>query len=493
MNRTYRKQQILFLIWASMYVLSWIHHVSWRDEMLTWLIATRSESLAEFFTAIQYDRHPPFYYMILRGVYKTLSLLPPFSLLIDTPYFYIQRIITGTFALGTTFLLLFRFSRVPLWFRGSVPFTLLFFMEYSVLSRSYIVGIFFFLLYLLAKSSKRIELSWIWLFFSAGIHLFFTSFAGCFFVCDLFNHRHQLKERRLPFAVAAFCVGILGLLIFQIPPRDTVFQSTPGELGWSLHRALVIIAQGMTGLDWFWGAFRWNMTIFNEKTAILGILPLIYMMIRKRFPTFKFLFVIALPYGLLVSMGYVPFRYQGIIFVATVFLLLEWGMAGRKLPKLFGIYLFLMIFGTLRWFLTWSPYLFPPRYDFSGAGEIASKMGKELTAENSVVIVEDPEIFFPAMGRMNLEKVFVPAYDRFIKYQFHRKVDSTGHRKHWCEWPEETLKEVFEDKTIYVVLMPHQVPPPNCGQFELVFEHERPILGYEDEKHKIFKRIGPKI
>jgi hypothetical protein len=119
---------ILSLIFFSLTFFGILHHEMWRDEIHTWLVGQKSESLWDLFYQMRYDGHPSVWYICVYGLTRITENA------IAMQIFHIM-IATGSVYL---FSLYSRFSRFQI-----VLFTFGYFslFEYAVVSRSYALGI----------------------------------------------------------------------------------------------------------------------------------------------------------------------------------------------------------------------------------------------------------------------------------------------------------------------------------------------------------------
>lgn len=119
---------ILSLIFFSLAFLGILHHEMWRDEIHTWLVGQKSESLWNLFYQMRYDGHPSVWYICIYGLTrltKNAIAMQIFHIILATGSVYL-------------FSLYSRFSRfqIILFTFGYFPF-----FEYALVSRSYSLGI----------------------------------------------------------------------------------------------------------------------------------------------------------------------------------------------------------------------------------------------------------------------------------------------------------------------------------------------------------------
>ena len=119
---------ILSLVFFSLAFLGILNHEMWRDEIHTWLVGQKSESLWDLIYQMRYDGHPSLWYICVYGLTRITENA------IAMQIFHIM-LATGSVYL---FSLYSRFSRVQivLFTFGYFPF-----FEYALVSRSYALGI----------------------------------------------------------------------------------------------------------------------------------------------------------------------------------------------------------------------------------------------------------------------------------------------------------------------------------------------------------------
>ena len=119
----------VFIIYSLAVIYGALHHEPWRDEAETWLIV-RDNNLQGLFKIIPFEEHPPLWFLIMMPIaklgmpYSTISYLPAIIMI------------------AAVYLLLFK-TTLPFLVKLLLPFSYIFFYEYSVISRNYCLGIFF--------------------------------------------------------------------------------------------------------------------------------------------------------------------------------------------------------------------------------------------------------------------------------------------------------------------------------------------------------------
>ena len=119
----------VFIIYALAVIYGAMHHEPWRDEAETWLIV-RDNNLPGLFNIIPFEEHPPLWFLIMMPIaklglpYATISYLPAIIMI------------------AAVYILLFK-TTLPLAVKLLLPFSYIFFYEYSVISRNYCLVVFF--------------------------------------------------------------------------------------------------------------------------------------------------------------------------------------------------------------------------------------------------------------------------------------------------------------------------------------------------------------
>ncbi len=211
----------LILLFFSLGLIGILHHEMWRDELQSWLIAKDSSSIIDLFNNLRYEGHPALWhsclYLITRFTHNPLAM-QIFHLLLATGVIYI-------FIEFSPFT---RFQKILFTF-GYFPF-----YEYSIISRSYSLGIlliFMFCALYPTRDRSYFPLSVI-LVLLANTHVYGLIIAmvlAMTLVLDGFLDRdiRALFKTRKWNAIASLSLVFLGILIAIlqiIPPDDADFK-----------------------------------------------------------------------------------------------------------------------------------------------------------------------------------------------------------------------------------------------------------------------------
>lgn len=116
-------------------------HEMWRDELQAWMLARDSASLAELWRNTRYEGHAPLWFVLLFGV----------SRLTRNPV--AMQVLHGVLAAAVAFLIAWRapFSRA---WRALIPFGYYFAYGWAVVSRPYVIGALFLVLWCVERRER---------------------------------------------------------------------------------------------------------------------------------------------------------------------------------------------------------------------------------------------------------------------------------------------------------------------------------------------------
>ncbi|TVQ59186.1 MAG: hypothetical protein EA366_05260 [Spirulina sp. DLM2.Bin59] len=119
---------ILSLVFFSLALLGILNHEMWRDEIHTWLVGQKSESLWDLIYQMRYDGHPSLWYICVYGLTRITNnaiAMQIFHVLLATGSVYLVSLYSPFSRLQ---IVLFSFGYFP-------------FFEYALVSRSYALGV----------------------------------------------------------------------------------------------------------------------------------------------------------------------------------------------------------------------------------------------------------------------------------------------------------------------------------------------------------------
>ncbi len=203
---------VLFIILGIFGVL---HHDLWRDELQAWLIARYSHSIPELLYNLRYESHPPLWYFLLFW-FKNITSNPK----------SMQFLHLGLASINAWLVLKFApFSRLQKVF---LIFGWFLFYEFALISRSYVLGVFFiFLFCILARQQKRdyllLALVLILLNFTSILGLILAVAFAAFLVLEAIQMPVLLEHKRPQALVALFLLisAVFTGLIIMNPLPDS--------------------------------------------------------------------------------------------------------------------------------------------------------------------------------------------------------------------------------------------------------------------------------
>ena len=213
--------------------LSIVHynHELWRDEIHCWSVGRNAEGLWDLLTGIRrYDGHPFLWYYVLHLV----SLWSRSQV-----YLHVVTVVLATLS---AFLWL-RHANLPRIFRLMLLGTYCFFYEYSVISRSYALGVFLAFLFCRLYDPRQLR---IFRLFVVLVLLSFTSVYGCILAAGLGGFlfwQSVAKLKKIPLAPRhrrrlywqwLFGLALLGFALYvhaktSLPPADAFYSSSAAK------------------------------------------------------------------------------------------------------------------------------------------------------------------------------------------------------------------------------------------------------------------------
>jgi len=220
LNATFKSNNALrnwlILLFFSLGIIGILHHEMWRDELQSWLIAKDSSSMIDLLNNLRYEGHPALWhsclYLITRFTHNPLAM-QIFHLLLATSVIYV-------FIEFSPFT---RFQKILFTF-GYFPF-----YEYSIISRSYSLGILLIFMFCALYPTRNLSyfpLSVI-LALLANTHAYGLIIAMVLamtlvldgFLAQDIRTLFKTKKWKTLVSLTIVCLGIL-MAIFQIIPTD---------------------------------------------------------------------------------------------------------------------------------------------------------------------------------------------------------------------------------------------------------------------------------
>ncbi|MBS1963113.1 MAG: hypothetical protein JST04_12935 [Bdellovibrionales bacterium] len=465
-------------------------HVPWRDEYQTFLVATRTKSWAEFWTATRYERTPPFHYLLQRALWPLANgALDPRTFI---------RAITIPFTLLNAYLILFRF-RFPVWLAALLVLNVFFFREWGMISRSYVIGGALVLLSVDLRNRGRANLARISLALSAATHLLFFVSAGVWIAFDLVSEwrRSATKREGAFFGSGAFAIAVLAIVtVHSVPPSDSAFVTGPHwpGLGRAIGHGLSAFALAFFPLEGHWTsegyAWAWNENEVRFAWAIFFAVPLFFAFRRRRDLLFRFGFAAAPILAVFVFVYGPALRHVGALYVFFVAVLAERyfrdtsdgaapSRSERFAPSLLVVGPFLV---TLVWISAWRPW--HPRFRLSDSPSLAP-----LVREAGRTFTSRDYLLFPAMAESGRE-VYDVSRDRIAAYPDFRGVVPELSAEEFCR---RNGKWTLRSGDLYVVGTAYEggadgVFGAACGRWEKVYQTEGRVV--TDERFAVYRYLG---
>ena len=260
----------LTLLYFSISLLGVFHHELWLDESHHWLLARDSSSLINLIENTRYEGHPVLWNVLLYGISR-------FSL--NPVWMQVFHILIAT---ATVFLFL-RKAPFSALFKTLFIFGYFIVFEYNLLSRNYILGLFFIFwaCSLFKELEKKFLLLSVCLAFAANVHLIFSVIALALYLTILLEHwqQHLLFRRRIyNWGYFIFGIGLLLAVIQMIPPSDTRFFDHVNEMALSekFTKGFISLFKGIVAVPDFSTIHFWNsnflVNISKPAAAFFGLL-----------------------------------------------------------------------------------------------------------------------------------------------------------------------------------------------------------------------------
>ncbi len=385
---------LLFFILGLMGILN---HEMWRDEYQAWLIAVNSSNWHELMVNIRLEGHPLLWYAILFLIHQLSGGL------------LVMKLIHLSFATATVFLLN-RFGPFRVWVSMLISFSYFFFYEYAIISRSYVLALFFAVFFCVLYTRQIKEVIWMALAIagmamSSLYGLVLSAVFGLFLFIDfLFVDRQKYlagnnKRTSLIVGVIIVLLAYVVALMQIYPEADNGFPIRAPE-GFDLERMKIAMAtllgaympipvldqMAFWNTNVLWGPHPETSQHLNLYVAFaLTILASFSYYFRKHLVVLCFYLTGTLFFiGVYYFTAMIFYRYTGFLFVILIcafwFFMAEGQQAGEKIKEQkpgWIYYLFLMILGAQLFAGLWAygSDLKKPFSNISQAGEFIRKEG----------------------------------------------------------------------------------------------------------------------
>lgn len=217
----------LILVFLALTFIGILNHEMWRDELQAWLIARDSSSISNLFQNLRYEGHPGLWHLCLYFLSRFTHnpiVMQLFHLALATGVIYLFARFSPFTKLEKT---LFTFGYFP-------------FFEYSIISRSYVLGVLLIFCFciLFAKKQKSYLLTLIILSLLSNTSLYGFIIAitmAITLLFELFLDKNKNKiisnnKRELILGLIIFTLSILFVFVQVVPPSDSTFKNDLGAL-----------------------------------------------------------------------------------------------------------------------------------------------------------------------------------------------------------------------------------------------------------------------
>ena len=257
------------LLYFSISYVGILHHELWLDEAHHWLMARDSQSISELFKTTRPDGHPVLWSIMLYGI----------TCFTNNPFW--MQLLHITIATATVFIFL---RKAPFSWDFKILFIFGYFMifEYDLISRNYILGIFFLFLacsVFKERQYKFILLS-IYLALAANVHLMFSTIALALMLTLMYENYLQKRFFNRQYVIGYLIFGIgAGTLWFQLATTDsTWFFNMLGDISLTerISKGFIALLKGLLAIPDFRTLHFWNSNILvnwnRSMAAVLGLL-----------------------------------------------------------------------------------------------------------------------------------------------------------------------------------------------------------------------------
>ena len=266
-----RDTKYLIFLTLLYFVVSFVgilHHELWLDESHHWLMARDSHSISELIKTTRPDGHPVLWSIML------------FIITLFTNNVFWMQLLHIIVATATVFIFL-RKSPFPWVFKTIFIFGYFMIFEYDLISRNYILGIFFlFLTCSIFKDRKhKFILLCIYLALAANVHLMFSTIAFALLLTLMYENYLQKRffERQYVIGYLMFGIGAT-LLWVQMASTDSAwFFEMLGDIPLKerISKGLIALLKGLIAIPDFRTLHFWNSNlIVNWNKPMAGVLGL---------------------------------------------------------------------------------------------------------------------------------------------------------------------------------------------------------------------------
>lgn len=309
-------------------------HAPWRDEILHWSIVLESDSLKDLLFNLRYEGHPALWHF----------LLYPLTRITTDPV--AMQLLNGTIALCAVYVLV-RHAPFSLWQRVALAFGYVFFVEFALVSRAYMLGALLLLLCLVLYHRYRHTRPVPFALLTgllANTSIFGLILAGILwilFLYELWETRCSAWWRRPhpgQYALAILLAAALSLFSIAtiIPASDygSIVNYSSGFNVLQAGKQVKHAADAFIAIPAFWQSDWWDNLAVSPSGVVHIVTSCIFLILAfaslSRTHRFYLLFAIGflLIYAVMYAIGIRAIRYYSHYFL--LWLSMAWLYAARK-------------------------------------------------------------------------------------------------------------------------------------------------------------------
>ncbi|AWI25364.1 hypothetical protein [Flavobacterium pallidum] len=378
---------IITLLYFVVSLVGILHHELWLDESQHWLLARDSDSFADLMYNLRFEGHPVLWdsllFLVSRFTHNPLGM----------------QFLHILIATATAFVFLSRapFSRT---FRTLFVFGYFMIFEYSLISRNYILGIFFLFLAcsLFKDRQRKFWILCLYLAIASNVHLIFSVVCCGIFAVLLYEKFRNGDIRTSGAGIFVFGIGLaINVALIAMTQSDWLFETVKDvPLREKFSAGYISLFKGIMTIPDFSTMHFWNTNILvslSRPTAVLlGLLAYalpLFLLRSKMVLGYVYLTLAGLQVFFFVTQRSAV-RFDGMAYMVLVIgLWVEQYLPQDEVPEaflkrkkwvLYSILSIQMLTGVLA-------YTFDYLYPFTAAKNVASFLKHKKPENGNVVTV----------------------------------------------------------------------------------------------------------
>lgn len=259
----------LTTLYFTLSLIGILHHELFIDEAHHWLLARDSDSLVELYRNTRIEGHPLVWSLILYGISRFTA---------DAFWMQFLHILISA---ATVFLFL---RKAPFAWIFKILFIFGYFMifEYNLISRNYILGVFFLFLacsFFKSRNEKFVPLC-LFLALAANVHLMFSVIAFALLLTLLLESavNRELMRKEVWLGSGIFAIGLCSIIL-QIHDTDSGWLLDPIHkipFAERLTKGYIAFFKGIVAVPDFRTPYFWNSNfIVNANRPLAAVLALL--------------------------------------------------------------------------------------------------------------------------------------------------------------------------------------------------------------------------